>query len=69
MEEDERNVDPEQEKRELQTWFVGKLKCKKHIDHQYRDGGGGSDGRDAADYLVLDPRTMERGQSSTSGRS
>jgi len=34
----------EREKLELQNWFVGKLKCKKHIDDQYRhkEGTGGS---------------------------
>jgi hypothetical protein len=59
LEEDERNVDPEREKRELQTWFVGKLKCKKHIDDKYRNGNSapsGSDGRSMDDYLVVDAR-------------
>lgn len=51
-------------------WFVGKLKCKKHIDHQYRNQstlpgalgnssvthGYGADGRAMDDYVVHDPR-------------
>jgi hypothetical protein len=41
------------------VWFDGKLKFKKHIDDQYRNathGVSGSDGRNAEDYSVADPR-------------
>ena len=71
LEEDERGIDPEREKLELQNWFVGKLKCKKHIDDKYRNGssgsssggggnGSGSDGRYVDDYAVIDPRASNR---------
>ena len=54
LEEDDKNIDPEQEKRDLQNWFVGKLKCKRHIDDNYRNAdnsssssssGGGASGQ------------------------
>jgi hypothetical protein len=35
-------------------WFVGKLKCKKHIDEQYRYQDNPKDRRD--DYVVIDPK-------------
>lgn len=64
--EDDDAIDPEREKLELQNWFVGKLKCKKHIDDKYRNGAvgdsagprseTGADGRNVDDYLVIDPR-------------
>lgn len=61
LEDDERAQDPDAEKRELQTWFVGKLKCKKHIDERYRNkewgAGQGADGRSGDDYVVIDPRS------------
>lgn len=71
LEDDDRGADPETEKRELQNWFVGKLKCKRHVDDAYRgsgSGGGGKgaaegasdriggDGRSLDDYVVVDPR-------------
>jgi hypothetical protein len=63
LEEDDRDVDPEQEKRDLQNWFVGKLKCKKHIDDSYRnksssESASAGDGRSFDDYTVFDPRKM-----------
>ena len=66
MEEDERNIDPEREKLELQNWFVGKLKCKRHIDDKYRNNSNsnsapsGSDGRSSDDYAVIDPRKIRK---------
>eukprot|EP01032_Pedospumella_encystans_P008584 gene8584-10170_t len=73
LEQDERDVDPEKEKRELQTWFVGKLKCKKHIDDNYRNKNGegmSADGRYTDDYMVIDP-LKQRGSSNNdrSGRN
>ena len=65
LEEDDRAADPEQEKRDLQNWFVGKLKCKKHIDDAYRNSRGeaaGSDGRSLLDYEVVDTREMRGAQ-------
>ena len=42
----------------LQDWFVGKLKCKKHIDDQYRQKADmlAGDGRRSEDYVVIDPK-------------
>lgn len=66
LEEDEAALDPEREKLELQNWFVGKLKCKKHIDDKYRNGAGGTapeisaDGRNVDDYMVIDPRKQRK---------
>lgn len=44
-------------------WHVGKLKCRKHIDDQFRSGEAvevrgklGGDGRSGDDYLVTDIR-------------
>lgn len=36
-------------------WFVGKLKCKKHIDEQYRYNDNAKDRR-GDDYVVVDPK-------------
>ena len=62
LEEDERNIDPEQEKRELQNWFVGKLKCKRHIDDNYRNdeytssSSGGNTGKSSSKNKSSDGR-------------
>jgi hypothetical protein len=74
LEDDGRFADPETEKRELQNWFVGKLKCKRHVDDAYRgnsssgtnagaggSSGTGSDGRRLDDYVVEDPRRQRTG--------
>jgi hypothetical protein len=53
--------------KELDGWFVGKLKCKRHIDDSYRDtissnnnniniNSNTGDGRRVDDYAVIDPR-------------
>lgn len=44
--------------KELDGWFVGKLKCKRHIDDSYRDtvSNNTGDGRRVDDYAVIDPR-------------
>ncbi len=56
--------------KELDGWFVGKLKCKRHIDDSYRDSISSNnnininsninintgDGRRVDDYAVIDPR-------------
>jgi hypothetical protein len=50
--------------KELDGWFVGKLKCKRHIDDSYRDtvsnnnnnNNNTGDGRRVDDYAVIDPR-------------
>lgn len=38
------------------NWLSGKLKFRKHIDDAYRSSSG-SDGRNAVDYEVIDPRS------------
>lgn len=57
--------------KELDGWFVGKLKCKRHIDDSYRDtissnnsnnninsnsNSNTGDGRRVDDYAIIDPR-------------
>ena len=44
-----------------ESWFTGKLKFRKHVDDAYRSG---SDGRQAHDYEVIDPRTKSYGSDS-----
>ena len=58
LEEDEHMIDSKVEIQEMKSWFVGKLKCKKHIDDKYRDqiNMSGSDGRNIDDYSIIDPR-------------
>ncbi len=50
----------------LSDWHLGKLKFKKHIDDKYRmnSAGGGSDGRSADDYTVVDPRAANSSNNS-----
>ncbi len=49
----ERDSDHEDE--DPTAWHLGKLKFKKHIDDQYRNGTAG-DGRNSDDYVVIDTR-------------
>ena len=53
---DKGKVDKQRE--ELDGWFIGKLKCKRHIDDSYRDtvNNNTGDGRRVDDYAVIDPR-------------
>jgi peptidyl-prolyl cis-trans isomerase SDCCAG10 len=43
--------------KERDPWFAGKLKFVKHIDDNYRLGG---DGRDVDDYAVIDSRKVTK---------
>lgn len=47
---------------DLENWHIGKLKCKKHIDDNYRNNDTilCSDGRTINDYAVLDPRKSRK---------
>ena len=64
-------LDREDERREHEaegdnvdgSWFTGKLKFRKHVDDAYRSG---SDGRQAHDYEVIDPRAQGYGNGSSS---
>lgn len=50
-------LDREQDGEVDQSWHVGKLKFRKHIDDAYRAGeNAGSDGRYQDDYVVVDTR-------------
>jgi hypothetical protein len=49
----EKNSDDDNEQDQLDNWFVGKLKCKKHIDQRYRNVDGNTDvtaGRHPEDF-------------------
>lgn len=61
-------LEDKDEQETLDDWFVGKLKCKKHIDDQYRQQALGGDGRKSDDYVVIDPKRNKSSQSSTSYR-
>ncbi len=49
-------IDSDNDERDIDDWFVGKLKCRKHIDQQYRFNDSKDNSIMKDDYIVIDPR-------------